>query len=147
MLGFYFLSSSFFCGFPCVVCTQLQGRILMPKAGLEPARIAPYAPQTYVSTNSTTSAKLQIATNQYCKEPCTATSSKQTTNYGCLGACGFASGFFAGVVVFTVLLVPGVAAGGVAAGVVAGGVVPGGVTGAGSVPAGGMVCDSGVTGC
>src|SRR5690242_20083236 len=130
MLGFYFLSSSFFCVFPCVICTQLQGRILMPKAGLEPARIAPYAPQTYVSTNSTTSAKLQITTIQNYKEPCPAISSKQTTNYGCLGACGFASVFFAGVVVFTVLLVPGVAAG-----VVAGGVVPGGVTGAGSVPA------------
>ncbi len=28
----------------------------MPKGGLEPPRVAPYAPQTYVSTNSTTSA-------------------------------------------------------------------------------------------
>ena len=30
---------------------------MMPKGGLEPPRVAPYAPQTYVSTNSTTSAK------------------------------------------------------------------------------------------
>lgn len=29
----------------------------MPKGGLEPPRVAPYAPQTYVSTNSTTSAR------------------------------------------------------------------------------------------
>ncbi len=29
---------------------------LVPKGGLEPPRVAPYAPQTYVSTNSTTSA-------------------------------------------------------------------------------------------
>ena len=29
----------------------------MPKGGLEPPRVAPYAPQTYVSTSSTTSAK------------------------------------------------------------------------------------------
>ena len=29
----------------------------MPKGGLEPPRVTPYAPQTYVSTNSTTSAK------------------------------------------------------------------------------------------
>ena len=28
----------------------------MPKGGLEPPRVAPYAPQTYVSTSSTTSA-------------------------------------------------------------------------------------------
>src|SRR3990172_11063333 len=30
--------------------------VLVPKGGLEPPRIAPYAPQAYVSTNSTTSA-------------------------------------------------------------------------------------------
>jgi hypothetical protein len=41
---------------------------VVPKAGLEPARVSPYAPQTYVSTNSTTSAKLQITTTQYYKE-------------------------------------------------------------------------------
>ena len=34
-------------------------RGLVPKGGLEPPRVAPYAPQTYVSTNSTTSAQLQ----------------------------------------------------------------------------------------
>ncbi len=32
----------------------------MPKGGLEPPRVAPYAPQTYVSTNSTTSASEKI---------------------------------------------------------------------------------------
>ncbi len=32
----------------------------MPKGGLEPPRVAPYAPQTYVSTNSTTSAKTKF---------------------------------------------------------------------------------------
>ncbi len=32
----------------------------MPKGGLEPPRVAPYAPQTYVSTNSTTSARGKI---------------------------------------------------------------------------------------
>lgn len=30
--------------------------VFVPEAGLEPARIAPYAPQTYVSTSSTTRA-------------------------------------------------------------------------------------------
>lgn len=30
---------------------------LVPKGGLEPPRVAPYAPQTYVSTSSTTSAR------------------------------------------------------------------------------------------
>ena len=30
---------------------------MVPKGGLEPPRVSPYAPQTYVSTNSTTSAK------------------------------------------------------------------------------------------
>jgi hypothetical protein len=34
-------------------------RGLVPKGGLEPPRVAPYAPQTYVSTNSTTSAHSQ----------------------------------------------------------------------------------------
>ena len=34
--------------------THLQ--MMVPKGGLEPPRIAPYAPQAYVSTNSTTSA-------------------------------------------------------------------------------------------
>ena len=29
---------------------------MVPKGGLEPPRVAPYAPQTYVSTSSTTSA-------------------------------------------------------------------------------------------
>ena len=37
----------------------------MPKGGLEPPRVAPYAPQTYVSTNSTTSAKIKLEGNQY----------------------------------------------------------------------------------
>lgn len=32
----------------------------MPKGGLEPPRVAPYAPQTYVSTNSTTSAQTVV---------------------------------------------------------------------------------------
>src|SRR5438128_12582757 len=31
-------------------------RGVVPKGGLEPPRVAPYAPQTYVSTSSTTSA-------------------------------------------------------------------------------------------
>ena len=42
----------------------------MPKGGLEPPRVAPYAPQTYVSTNSTTSASEKIEavrTNQIIK--------------------------------------------------------------------------------
>jgi hypothetical protein len=30
---------------------------MVPSAGLEPAWVAPYAPQTYVSTNSTTTAR------------------------------------------------------------------------------------------
>src|SRR6266571_3717622 len=34
-------------------------RGLVPKGGLEPPRVAPYAPQTYVSTSSTTSACLE----------------------------------------------------------------------------------------
>ena len=33
----------------------------MPKGGLEPPRVSPYAPQTYVSTNSTTSAIYQVS--------------------------------------------------------------------------------------
>src|SRR5438105_666625 len=33
---------------------------LVPSAGLEPAWVAPYAPQTYVSTNSTTTARERI---------------------------------------------------------------------------------------
>ena len=40
-------------------CTEVQEKSdegLVPKGGLEPPRVAPYAPQTYVSTNSTTSA-------------------------------------------------------------------------------------------
>ena len=39
----------------------------MPKGGLEPPRVAPYAPQTYVSTSSTTSAssrKIALVENQ-----------------------------------------------------------------------------------
>src|SRR5438132_4756991 len=34
---------------------------LVPSAGLEPAWVAPYAPQTYVSTNSTTTARYGFA--------------------------------------------------------------------------------------
>lgn len=34
----------------------------MPRAGFEPARVSPYAPQTYVSTNSTTSALIHFIT-------------------------------------------------------------------------------------
>jgi hypothetical protein len=33
---------------------------MVPKAGLEPAWIAPHAPQTCVSTSSTTSAELEF---------------------------------------------------------------------------------------
>ena len=33
-----------------------DGGILVPGTGLEPAQLAPYAPQTYVSTNFTTRA-------------------------------------------------------------------------------------------
>ena len=36
----------------------------MPKGGLEPPRVAPYAPQTYVSTSSTTSARSELLLNQ-----------------------------------------------------------------------------------
>ena len=43
------------CGFPAD-CEEVLG------AGLEPARLAPYAPQTYVSANSTTRAFLRKGT-------------------------------------------------------------------------------------
>jgi hypothetical protein len=36
--------------------SEEQLRRMVPKGGLEPPRVAPYAPQTYVSTSSTTSA-------------------------------------------------------------------------------------------
>jgi hypothetical protein len=39
-------------------CFRTFGFGLVPKGGLEPPRVAPYAPQTYVSTSSTTSALL-----------------------------------------------------------------------------------------
>src|SRR6476660_872067 len=35
---------------------QFTSRLMVPSAGLEPAWVTPYAPQTYVSTNSTTTA-------------------------------------------------------------------------------------------
>jgi hypothetical protein len=34
----------------------LSEKVRMPKAGLEPARVSPYASETYVYTNFTTSA-------------------------------------------------------------------------------------------
>jgi hypothetical protein len=44
----------------------------VPKGGLEPPRVAPYAPQTYVSTSSTTSALLTSSPGLFLLSGCSA---------------------------------------------------------------------------
>src|SRR5215213_2425407 len=45
--------------------SSIPRNLMVPKGGLEPPRVSPYAPQTYVSTNSTTSALSEVRLSNY----------------------------------------------------------------------------------
>jgi hypothetical protein len=65
---------------------QHDFRKVVPKGGLEPPRVAPYAPQTYVSTSSTTSAIRQASVLE-------ALSNHQVEDYFFLSDSGFGAFF------------------------------------------------------
>jgi hypothetical protein len=66
---------------------------VVPKGGLEPPRVAPYAPQTYVSTNSTTSARPKTLNYQTLCPGMTSGQGANQLNEHYLLAFGFAPAF------------------------------------------------------